>query len=97
MYAVLNPFYLRNLAVTSGPNAIEAPLLLGVLPGEGAGSAHKRSQNAPLTGGSKNLSIALIYLSPTPSSEGRPPWHTIILLFKTYDRGRAQNISEMAS
>ena len=34
------------------PNPMEAPLLLGLLPKVGVGSAHRRSHIAPFSGGS---------------------------------------------
>lgn len=57
----------------SGPNPIDAPLLLGVRPGVGLGSAQSRSHIAPLTGGSINLLIYFISFNVTLSSEGKPP------------------------
>ena len=67
----------------SGPNPIETPLLLGVLPLVGVGSAHKRSHINPFSGGYINLLIYLISFKVTSSWTGRPPWHTITFLLKT--------------
>jgi len=81
----------KNFYVISGPNPIEAPRLLGVLPGFKVGSAHSKSHMTPLSGGSTNRYIFLISLSLTPSEAGKPPWQTITFLLNTYDKGSAQN------
>ena len=81
----------------SGPKAIDAPLLLGVCPGVGEGSAQRRSHMRPFSGGSANLKVSLISLIVTPSYEGSPPWQIITLSLITYERGSAQKNSEKAS
>jgi hypothetical protein len=80
---LLRPLAWRNFLVMSCPKPIEAPLLLGVLPCKGEGSAQSKSHIAPFSGGSRNLKIFLISLRVILSSEGSPPWHTITYLLKT--------------
>jgi len=48
---LLRSLEFKNLWVMSGPNYMEAPLLLGFLPGSIEGSAHSKSHINPFSGG----------------------------------------------
>ena len=50
-------FFCKKLWVTSGPNEIATPLLLGDLPGNGWGSLHIISHINPSSGGCRTLFI----------------------------------------
>lgn len=90
------PFLSQNRFVTSGPNCMPTPRLLGPRPGCGWGSVHNISIISPACPGCLCLCRSSLRMSSnvTLSSEKRPPWRTKYFLPIRVARGRAEKLSE---
>ena len=91
-----SPLLSQNCFVTSGPNCMPTPRLLGARPGVGCGSVHSISIMRPLWPGWRCLwrSSLRMSSSETASSEKRPPCRTKNLLPIRVARGNAEKDSE---
>ena len=91
-----SPFFSQNRLVTSGPNCIPTPRLLGPRPGAAWGSVQSISIISPDWPGCLCLCRSNFLMSSrvTLSSEKRPPWSTRYLEPISVARGSAEKLSE---
>lgn len=91
-----NPFFSQKRFVTSGPNCMPTPRLLGPRPGSVCGSVHNISIIKPACPGCFCLWRFSFRMSSKVmlSSEKRPPWSTKYLSPIRVARGSAEKLSE---